>query len=270
MKNPKVSIIMPVFNVENTIMTAIQSVLMQTYQNWELIIVDDGSNDKTSSILSSIKDERVKVITQSNHGRGYARNVALQQCKGDYITFLDGDDFANEARIEKQVVFLEKNRDINLVSSAMMMFGMKNRFYKTKIKCGVIDEFADVNCATAMIRRRGESDIFYNTNLNCGEDVDFLRRYIGCGRMYALDDVLYYYNICDSKKKMIKYRYYKLKNVHGANFIKTLKNILFFLAHLLYYLIFPLNFIYLRRYPSVPSEEDIQVFVAHKRRLGIL
>lgn len=271
MENPLVSIIMPVYNCEDTVGVAIASIVQQTYSNWELIIVNDGSNDMTDAVLASISDIRVKVIRQSNHGRGYARNVALQQCKGEYITFLDGDDFANKERIEKQVMFLERNRDINLVSTAMMMFGKENRFYRTKKIDGVIDDFADVNCATAMIRRRGDSDICYNTNLNCGEDVDFLTRYVGCGKMYALDEVLYYYNICDmSKKKMIKYSYYMLKNDHGDNLVKIFLNLISFSLHLLYYLMFPLKYICLRRYPSEPTKDDILDFVAHKRRLGVL
>lgn len=262
---------MPVFNVEKTIKAAILSVFQQTYQDWELIIVDDGSNDKTPSILSSINDERVIVITQRNHGRGYARNVALQHCSGEYIAFLDGDDMINRERLEKQVSFLENNKDYSLVSSAMIMYGYKDYLYRSKAICGETRNFSDVNCATAMLRRSKSSSIYYDITMNCGEDLDFLRRYINNDRMYVMDDALYYYNISDlTKCKLIRYSLNILKSSHVKRIHQKIRIYIVFIVHILYYLAFPLSYIYSRRYPALISTSEISTFESHKKLLELL
>ena len=91
----KISIVMPVYNAEKTIQKSIESLINQTYSNWELIAVDDGSIDNSYEILTkySIKDSRIQVFHQDNKGPGAARNVALKQASGDYYAFLDADDF---------------------------------------------------------------------------------------------------------------------------------------------------------------------------------
>ena len=89
----KISVIMPVFNEERYIRKAIESVLEQSLSDFELIVVDDGSTDDTLKIIESFDDERIRVITQSNRGPGASRNTALEIAGGEYIMFLDGDDF---------------------------------------------------------------------------------------------------------------------------------------------------------------------------------
>lgn len=90
-----VSIVMPVYNVEKYISTAIESVIVQDYENWELIIVDDGSIDKSIEIASSytLKDKRIKILHKTNGGLSDARNFGLENCKGEYVHFFDSDDF---------------------------------------------------------------------------------------------------------------------------------------------------------------------------------
>lgn len=105
---PLVSIIMPAFNAAKYIEAAIDSVLIQTYRNFELIVVDDGSTDATSEIVQRYADARVKFYINSvNKGLIYTRNFAIANSNGDYITFLDSDDIAFPTRLEKQVFFLE-------------------------------------------------------------------------------------------------------------------------------------------------------------------
>jgi glycosyltransferase involved in cell wall biosynthesis len=94
----KISIILPVFNGEKYIKNSIESVLNQRFNDFELIIVNDGSTDSTLNIIQGFNDSRIKLITQSNQGPGKARNNALDESKGDYILFLDSDDwFTNDA-----------------------------------------------------------------------------------------------------------------------------------------------------------------------------
>lgn len=107
-----VSIITPAYNSEKYIAETILSVLAQSYQNWEMIIVDDSSTDKTAEIISSFqeKDSRIKYIYNStNKGSAYSRNVALQKAKGKWIAFLDSDDLWHPKKLEKQIEFMKKN-----------------------------------------------------------------------------------------------------------------------------------------------------------------
>src|SRR5690606_36431267 len=91
-KEPKISVIMAAYNAEHFIRSAIDSVLKQEWLNWELIVVNDGSNDGTANILDSYSDPRIKVIHQTNSGVSKARNRAWDEASGDLIAFLDADD----------------------------------------------------------------------------------------------------------------------------------------------------------------------------------
>ena len=111
-KNILVSIITPVYNYERYIAEAIESVLAQTYPNWEMIIVDDRSTDHSQEIVKEYtqKDRRIKLIgLPENLGAAMARNRALEHAKGRYIAFLDSDDIWDESKLEKQIAFMQKS-----------------------------------------------------------------------------------------------------------------------------------------------------------------
>ena len=107
-----VSIITPTFNSERFIAETILSVQAQTYQDWEMIIIDDCSTDKTAKIVASFqeKDSRIKYFYNSNNkGSAFSRNLALQNAKGKWIAFLDSDDLWHPEKLEKQIEFMTKN-----------------------------------------------------------------------------------------------------------------------------------------------------------------
>lgn len=107
-----VSIITPAFNSDKYIAETIRSVQDQTYQNWEMIIVDDCSTDKTAEIISSFQenDHRIKYFyNPTNKGSALSRNIALQKAKGRWIAFLDSDDLWHKDKLEKQIEFMTKN-----------------------------------------------------------------------------------------------------------------------------------------------------------------
>ncbi len=113
-----VSIACRVYNAENTIQELIKSVEAQTYQNWELIIVDDNSTDKSQEIIKSYTDKRIKYYrNDSNIGIISNLNKVLSLCEGDYISILDGDDFYHPKKLEEQVKFLNDNLDYGAVFS---------------------------------------------------------------------------------------------------------------------------------------------------------
>jgi len=105
-----VSIIMPSYNTAKFIEETVNSVLNQTYTNWELIIVDDCSTDNTDEVVSQFNDERIKYIkNEKNSGAAISRNRALREAKGKWIAFLDSDDVWLPEKLEKQIAFMENN-----------------------------------------------------------------------------------------------------------------------------------------------------------------
>lgn len=110
--NDLVSIIIPTYNTEKFIGATLQSVQNQTYQNWEMILVDDASTDDTVKIIQDFaaNDHRIKLsVLPKNSGNGYARNVALEKATGKYIAYLDADDLWFPTKLEKQIQFLKTN-----------------------------------------------------------------------------------------------------------------------------------------------------------------
>ena len=109
--NDLVSIIMPSYNTGKFIGETIDSVLAQTYSNWELIIIDDNSNDDTDSIIDTFDDIRIKYFKNDrNNGAAFSRNRGLKEASGRWIAFLDSDDLWLPKKLEKQINFMEKNR----------------------------------------------------------------------------------------------------------------------------------------------------------------
>ena len=107
----KISVIIPTYNRAKSIIQSINSVLKQTYHNLELLIIDDCSNDKTESLISNIKDKRIKYIKLKEHkGASFARNLGIKMSTGKYITFQDSDDIYHINKIEKQYLNLIRKK----------------------------------------------------------------------------------------------------------------------------------------------------------------
>ena len=118
LKHPLVSILMPAYNCENFVKQAIDSIIKQTYVNWELLISDDASTDKTKKIIDAYSDTRIKRFhNEINLGYLQTWNKLIQLASGEYITFQDADDYSSLNRIEKLVNTLNKNQDFGLVGS---------------------------------------------------------------------------------------------------------------------------------------------------------
>ena len=110
--SPLISIIVPVYNVEKYIKKCIDSIISQSYKKYELIIVDDGSTDNSRQIIDSYNDERIKVISQKNKGLSGARNTALKHITGEYVMFVDGDDWLDENCLLECVARIDDDTDI--------------------------------------------------------------------------------------------------------------------------------------------------------------
>jgi glycosyltransferase involved in cell wall biosynthesis len=115
---------MPVYNCDRTLAAAVQSILNQTFENWELLILDDGSTDRTLQVAQSFRDERIRVVADGEHKGLVARlNRAIQMSSGKYIARMDADDVAYPERLERQVDYLERHPEVDLVGCSMLVFG---------------------------------------------------------------------------------------------------------------------------------------------------
>lgn len=118
MKKPKVSVVMPVYNSEKFLRSAIESILNQTFSNFEFIIINDGSTDTSHKIISSYRDKRIKIIkNKKNIGLAKSLNKGIKIAKGEYIARMDADDISNPTRLEKQVSLMTQDKSVDLVGS---------------------------------------------------------------------------------------------------------------------------------------------------------
>ena len=192
---PEISIIMPAFNVEKYIEQAITSVLKQTFSEWELIIVDDGSTDKTWEIISSFSDPRIHSYHfNSNKGAGWASKFALQNVNSEFVARMDADDTCSPYRFEKQYQFLIDNPEVDIVRTYAKVFSesseIKNTdFYKRKIEITekrsnqaltreeIKERLYWYPCmitATALMRTEPVKRIGYSDDFRMGEDYHLL------------------------------------------------------------------------------------------------
>ena len=126
-ENPLVSIIMNCYNGEKYLQEALDSIINQTYKNWELIFWDNQSTDNSSFIVQSYKDHRIKYFYSKKHTLLYeARNMAIEKSEGEYLAFLDVDDYWDSAKLEKQMNVFYQTPEVAIVYS--------NYFYKNEIK----------------------------------------------------------------------------------------------------------------------------------------
>jgi len=212
---PLISIIMPAYNAEKYIEESILSAVNQTYQNWELIIINDGSTDSTRTIAEkfSSRDKRIKVINQQNKRLAAARNIGIKNSTGQWIAFLDADDIWAPSKLEKQVELSEKLPHIDVLYTDGWIFKYDDLSNVTpySIKKGEFtsDEMylleytgnyipvISVMAKRDIIGKIGfpEEDIFF---FGC-EDWDCWLRMAKAGaNFYGMDENLFYYRRHDS------------------------------------------------------------------------
>ncbi|AZZ60445.1 glycosyltransferase [Oenococcus sp. UCMA 16435] len=129
MVNPKVSIIVPCYNVEDYLESSLNSIFLQTYQNIEIIAINDGSTDSTLDILKHFKknEQNIEIINQNNHGLSASRNIGLDNSHGKYVYFFDSDDFLERDAIEKLVSFSENSRSDIITFNAKTQILIKDQ-----------------------------------------------------------------------------------------------------------------------------------------------
>lgn len=128
---------MGIYNVGSTLSEAVESIQKQTYENWELVMCDDGSTDNTLEIANKLAETDSRIIVVSNGknlGLNYTLNYCLSLAKGEYIARMDGDDTCSPRRLETQINFLLSQKDFDIVSSSMNLFDEDGIWETTKVK----------------------------------------------------------------------------------------------------------------------------------------
>ena len=201
-----ISIIMPVYNSEKYISEAIESVCNQSYKNWELLIVNDGSTDYTSKIIDDFakKDSRIKVFHRKNEGVSMARNFALNKVCGEYITFIDSDDMYHADRLKRMLQVFEQHENCEIVFSRHKEFRGKLNTYEANdsrkivisdddILVKVISDSKNHFVWNAMLKSEiAKKEKF--APIRFAEDFCYIRDCAcHCRQMAVLDEVLYFY-----------------------------------------------------------------------------
>jgi glycosyltransferase involved in cell wall biosynthesis len=119
---PRVSVVIPAYNHARYVGEAIRSVLAQTFQDFEVIVVDDGSTDETGEVVAALKEPRITYVRQSNRGQAAARNTGIRASSGEYVAFLDDDDLWLPDKLETQVGVLDSRAEVALVCSDHYVF----------------------------------------------------------------------------------------------------------------------------------------------------
>lgn len=226
-----VSVIVPVFNAENYISKTLESVLSQTYQNLEIIIVDDYSNDSTIQKISKFKDSRIKLIQlDTNQGVSNARNVGILNSTGDYIAFIDSDDIWYNDKIEKQIKFL-KEKKANFCYTAYELIDEQNNIKKSKIN---IPEFVTYNdllktnviaCSSVLINKSLLNNVSF-LNVKHEDYVLWLTLIKQANRFFGLNEVLLSYrkrkgSISSNKFKSAQWVWNIYRNIEQLNLFKS-------------------------------------------------
>lgn len=159
---PKISIVIPAYNAELTIKETIESVQKQTLSDFELIVINDGSTDRTLEILQSIEDHRLKIFSYLNGGLSVARNRGISQVTGEFIAFLDADDFWKSDKLERQLAALEQHPDAGVAYSWTYFMNEREKclflgsrlFYEGNVYADLLLKNFLANGSNPLIRRQ--------------------------------------------------------------------------------------------------------------------
>ncbi len=204
---PLVSIIVPFYNAASTISDMINSLVSQTYNHIEIILIDDSSTDDAIKIVSKFKDKRIKLFKREHKGPAIQRNFGIKKSKGDYIAFLDADDIAYQNRIEKQLNFLQTNSDIDIVGSQADFIDWRGKTIgKYEVPINELNYFFPVYCpvitSSLLIRKKVFSRIgFFREIFEVGTDYEWLYKAFKNG-----------VNIVNQTETLLKFR------LHNASF----------------------------------------------------
>ena len=202
---PLVSVIMPVYNAEQFLDRAIQSILNQTYDKWELLLIDDCSTDNSLKLINKYSDPRIRLfVNETNRGIAQASNRGIEESKGKYIALLDDDDEAIINRLELQVEYMEEHSDVAILGGRSIDMDEHDKILSLKgsvrnnpklIKAMLLFGNVDFYNGTAMIRKKFivDNQLRYRDGCYGMQDYRFYIESSKCGKITTLDQYLLKY-----------------------------------------------------------------------------
>ena len=200
------SVVIPLYNKEHQIRRTLESVLSQTFENFEVVIVNDGSTDKSVEVVSEFKDKRIRLINKPNGGVSSARNMGIQEAHFEWIAFLDADDLWKENKLEKVADVVKDNPDVCwMVSGYQTIKGAKIADHSYAHN-GFLDDALDalgnklsIQTSTVVLRKKyfiADEKLYFPLGINNSEDREVWYRLIfRFPRLYYIQEVLSYYII---------------------------------------------------------------------------
>ncbi len=235
-----VTIVLPVYNREKYVSRAIESVLRQTYKKYELIVVDDGSTDSSLQIVqgfqNSFADGQLVIISQKNMGPSYAKNAAIQASQGQYIAFLDSDDFWHEEKLSKQLPLFDTEKEVAFTYTGYCLIDENDTIFEVclpdPIFYGDIYEKLwkypnNISGGTIIVEKNKLlSAGLFDPLLKGSENLDLRLRLSQLGHVFFLSDVLYFYrkhsdSLTSDHTGMHHYRTLLLHKHFGKQPVKT-------------------------------------------------
>lgn len=200
----KISIGIPFYNAEDYIADSIRSVINQSFKEWELILIDDGSTDRSLDIAHNFAeiDSRIRVISDGHNKKlPFRLNQIIEEAKFSYIARMDADDLIHPDRLKIQFEFLEKNKSFDLVSSSMISINNKNEIKGIRGVNIIFTDFSKIKRhypivhASILVRKEWYLRNKYNTNMSRSQDFELWCRTISNNdlNMAVIPDILYYY-----------------------------------------------------------------------------
>lgn len=240
MKDDLISIIIPVYNAEKFLDETINTVLNQTYKNFELILVNDGSKDKSVDVIKKYNDKRIKLIdNKNNKGAALSRNDGIRKAKGRYICFLDADDLWNKEKLEKQINFMKEKEcafsftgyefaNENGIPNGKKVFIPKKLNYKSALKNTTISTI------TVMIdTKKMDKDLIYMNNVKSEDTATWWNILKNGYEAFGLNEILSFYRrsegtLSSNKIEAIRRIWNLYRNVFKLGFFYSLYNFVFY------------------------------------------
>ena len=206
---PLISVMIPCYNSSKTLPLALASLLSQTYENWECVLVDDGSHDNPRAIVDAFSDERIRLFRfEKNQGRGAARQQALDMAHGEYLCMLDADDWIYPSKIERQVDFMKDHPDLAVLSTNMAIVNDRNDIVGVRDNSNTDNytifppmqrpDAPPISFAPSMLRASIAKQFSFDTKFKIAEDKDFLLRMLMENSCANIHDILYVYTEIES------------------------------------------------------------------------
>ena len=201
---PLLTVLMPVYNADKFLDESINSILSQTYSDFEMLILDDASTDNSLKIIKAYakEDKRIKfLVNQKNWGEAKCRNILLKNSKTEFIAWMDADDISLPYWLQTQMDFLKQNSNIDVVSCHLQFFGDRKSIFKKALLDSQIKSAFLLDCAFgtggSMIKMKKirANKIFFNEQLESAEDYDYWIKGCSVLSFAAIDKILYKYRI---------------------------------------------------------------------------